>query len=321
MAHSLNPTPALASRTPDLAATIGSAIREAQAAQPVILRAPSDPQADYQVLRNPTPAAALRFLDMTVAAPLAAPTAPDLLGTVRAHSVLAGLGMPLLVLPDQDDAMTAHAATGTRPVGVSRTARGEFSIVAPLDFAATGEDVEAPLSAWPATTTEVRHSGLRQHTARVAIPRSMQRERPIDVLAAELSAAIAAGIGRAVDRVALATLLTGDTPAPLGTWRDAVAAGTAFDRLRAVAGPGATLPEARAIEGTLFVDGIPAAATDQAATSFVGDFSTICCALAAQVGILVKKTGVDGGLEVVTFFAAGAPSATPRTRVWRMANA
>ncbi|MCZ8133424.1 MAG: hypothetical protein O9248_00085 [Rhodobacteraceae bacterium] len=297
-----------------LVATIDAAIREAQSAQPLILREPNDPNADYQVRRNPTPAAAVRFIDLAAAQPVAAPTAPDLLGMIRGESAFAGLGMGLIVLPERADAQTAQVALQGQPV-VPAAGRGEHSVIGPLDFTLTHEDDVAPLAAWPATVTDIRHSGLRQHSVRVAVRRETLRHRPAAVLASEIATALIAGVGRRIDRLAFESLTTGDDQTTVGTWRQLVTLGTPFENIGALAGTDAINGSLAIIEGRLFLDGIPAVLTVQSNRSLFGDFRTHAVAIGAQLGLLVKKTTATGDLEVTAWFDAIGLSPTPATRL------
>lgn len=297
-----------------LVATIGAAIREAQAAQPLILREPSDPNADWQVRANPTPAASVRFIDLAAAQPVAAPNAPDLLTAIRSRSVLAGLGLGLIVLPERADAPTAKVALQGQPV-IAAAGRGEHSVIGPLEFAFVNEDDPAPAAAWPATVTEIRHSGLRQHAVRVNVSRSTMKNRPVDVLAAEIATALIAGVGRRVDRLAFESLTTGDAQTPVGHWRQLVALGTPFENIAAVSGLDAISGSLAIVEGRLFLEGIPSAVTDQSSRSLWGDFRTHAVAIGSQMGVLVKKTTADGAVEVSAWFDAIGLSPTAATRL------
>lgn len=313
---------------PALADMIRAAICEAEAAQPLILRAPADPSADWQVRRNPTPAAALRALPLAFAGAIATTTpatpAERLGAEIAARSVLVGLGLNLIACSGDQPAVGVIVGGDGQRVQMAQATAVEFSLPRPAPFALVAEDDEAAEVASLADRTRIAASGLRVNGFRAKLTRAVLKDRDPALLAAELSESIICGAARAIDRIALEALSTGDG-VPVGDMRAAGAAGVSFDRLRAVIGrlgPSGefALPDLAADRGALFFKGVQAVFTDQAAGGWIGDWSTHAVAHTPEISVLVTKTNARGDLVLSAWMGAEAVSPIAgATNLWRLA--
>jgi len=171
-------------------------------------------------------------------------------------------------------------------------------------------------SALPSTWIEIVRDDVTQFGLRFAITRRDVKLRGVDVVAAELAQAIAAGLGKLAEDVLLDAL---GAAVPLATPSPATVAAAGLDwaELRAVIGTGgdSAVTDDQACLYLAAADGawrIPAILTDQAAGSFAGSWNRIGLAFWDRVELIAHRMNTRGDLEVAVWAFAGAllPDAT-----------
>lgn len=179
---------------------------------------------------------------------------------------------------------------------------GSFTVIKGADFQ-PGDDF-SPLSpsALPVSSEDIDRDLIESYGVRFEISRNMQKSMTSEDLNARLVNAIAFGIGRTVDKIALAKLaekLTaagGGTAMPTYSLAAAAGAGLRFDELAAIvgtAGTGATVED-----GVLRVAGIPAEINGENPHTFVGAFDRAAVAVMDDIRVLVERLNVNGTMAV-----------------------
>jgi len=142
-------------------------------------------------------------------------------------------------------------------------------------------------------------------------------------MACELVWSIAQGIGRAIDATlfdALGALPASEWPiaatnldANYSTGR-ASAQGIPFDALRAIVGSNGY--GAKADQGALFVDGIPAENSPDTAATWLGAWSRAAVVIDPDILIVVTRMDASGALEAVVWLSTQALVPNP-SMFWR----
>lgn len=187
-------------------------------------------------------------------------------------------------------------------VPVWSTSPGSFTIIEGANFQPGDELSPLSPSALPVSTEDIDRDLIQSHGVRFEIDRRTQKDLSPEELNARLVNAIAFGIGRAVDKIALAKLadklLEAGGGAEMPTYSLAAAAGVGlrFGELSAIVGTDAT--GATVENGVLRVSGIPAEMTGENANTFVGAFDRSAVAVMDDIRVLVERLDVNGKMAV-----------------------
>lgn len=181
---------------------------------------------------------------------------------------------------------------------------GELVSIDPLILEETAEEDEFPTYALStfAKSVKIRRSGLMNFGVTTTLSRAQRFEMGLDQAAATIASAIAAGLGRAIDKAVFDALLA--APVSTGTMQSAAAAGLRFEDLRGIIGTTVTT-KAVADRGALFLDGVPASLTDQSVTSFLGDWSRIGVATEDTATVIANRANTKGDLIVTAHLGLG----------------
>lgn len=134
------------------------------------------------------------------------------------------------------------------------------------------------------------------------LTRRQLKEKTNARLASELCWSITQGMGRAVD----ATLFDAINSLPANNWAlgKAAANGVPFSNLKSLVGTSAL--GASAVEGDLYVDGIPATLSPDMAQAIVGLWSRAAVVIDPDVRIQIARLGNKGTLEVTVWLSMQA---------------
>lgn len=216
---------------------------------------------------------------------------------VMANSRVLRAGAHLIALPEP-----RLIETGAAPA-LAETPAG-LRVLEPASFAAitldgiTGEgEVTASALADIIATADLDRSAMTQHAFRVNLPRSAQKDIGAEQLTAETMHAIALGLGRAIDRQLIGTLVAAATAAFVPG--AAAAKGLHLEELAGIigtTGTGATLDQ-----GHLYAAGIPAQLSADLAGTLVAAWSRFAVVAAPSVDILAERTDAAGGMTITAW--------------------
>jgi len=185
---------------------------------------------------------------------------------------------------------------------------GSFTIIEGAAF--TPGDELSPLAAspLPVSTEEIDRDLIQSEGVRFELSRSLQKSLTPEELNARLVNAIAFGIGRTVDKIALAKLQTelleagGGAEMPTYSLAAAAGVGLRFNELSAIVGTNGT--GATVENGVLRVSGIPAELTGENANTFIGAFDRSAVAVMDDIRVLVERLDVNGKIAVTCWLDA-----------------
>ncbi|SEI87021.1 hypothetical protein SAMN04244572_01939 [Azotobacter beijerinckii] len=216
---------------------------------------------------------------------------------VLSHSVLAGLGARLIVVPAAPPPTMPEAPAGALYARVSR-----YDVVKPAAFSLLADGDSVADSALPIARASIDLSEMPTYSFRVAMSRAQQREFGLGFLSAELEQAIALGVARTADAVLVKALEAATLPAfSLGA---AAAAGCAFSDLRAVVGSAGA--GAAANLGGLYVLGIAAEMVQDATQTLVGTWQRAAIAIHEDIRLICDRRSVEGDMALTAHFNAQA---------------
>ncbi|MBC7147668.1 MAG: hypothetical protein H5U24_20090 [Thioclava marina] len=197
------------------------------------------------------------------------------------------------------DELEQIALVGAGPIRAHQ--RLKFSTFEPAAFSVVDFDAdpnaEVPLSPIPVSDAELDREAMisRAFAFRMSRREIKTRGKGREAIAAELLWSIAQGLGRAMD----ATLFDALKALPANPWGlgKAAAQGVPFSALRGIVGTGAT--GAQAVEGGLFVAGVPAEITPDMAETLLGVWSRAGIAVDPNINVIVSRLDASGALELV----------------------
>jgi len=185
---------------------------------------------------------------------------------------------------------------------------GSFTIIEGAAFAPGDELSPLAVSPLPVSTEEIDRDLIQSEGVRFELSRSLQKSLTPEELNARLVNAIAFGIGRTVDKIALAKLQTqlleagGGTEMPTYSLAAAAGVGLRFNELSAIVGTNGT--GATVENGVLRVSGIPAELTGENANTFIGAFDRSAVAVMDDIRVLVERLDVNGKIAVTCWLDA-----------------
>lgn len=222
------------------------------------------------------------------------------------ESVFCRAGGHLIIDEPVPLVLKEQAGRESRDVFVERPR--QLRVITPLQFAKqTAGGEEAAISAWPAvssdavgglTSAEPGSKFMDTFLARVRLTRRQQALLPRELWAYEVSVALAAGLARLADSVALGRLENSLTAAAFA-WSWAASKGIDHDSLAAIIGRDGTGAQVRAGDGVLTCNNIcNAALTPTMASTLVGDWSRAAVFVANDAVMTAKRDGVNGDVDV-----------------------
>jgi len=222
-------------------------------------------------------------------------------------SRVAAAGAHLIRLPDEGLAVPIAGASGVialqnRPAGLRLIEAATLAAVPLTD--GEGTIAAAPL---PMPEATIDRDALTQRAVRFEIKRGLQKDRAPGELEAEIYTALTLGIGRAMDAELLAAIVA-TTPAAY-TASAAASLGLSWSELRALvgtAGAGAA-PD----HGALFVQGMPAELTADAAETIAGAFNRSAVVYHDMAEVLIERRSAAGDLVVTAWLGMAALVPTP----------
>jgi hypothetical protein len=209
---------------------------------------------------------------------------------VAANSRVFRAGAHLLVRKDRE-----AAAVGREGLVAMRREETSFRVIRPLHLSVLADDADVTAQSHPADVAAIEWNDAPNYAARIELPRSERVKVDPEILCGEILAAVALGIGRAVDQVLLAAI-AGATPAPTAfTLAKAAAAGLSFEELRAIAGTSGA-GAAVAQDGALRVAGVAAELSDATAGSLIGSFARAAVAIDDHIELHIQRLGRNGAM-------------------------
>jgi hypothetical protein len=176
----------------------------------------------------------------------------------------------------------------------------------------TGEG-EIGASALAVNIAKTDREALPLHAVRIALPRSVIKDRGIERIEAEVMVSLALGLGRAIDAELLAAILATSPDAvtnlPQGTAATAAARGLVWQELAAIIG---TAGNAATMDGgRLYAGGIPAQLSADLAETVIGAFNRSAVVVADEIDLLIDRTDISGGVEITAWVGAQGLVADP----------
>ncbi len=193
----------------------------------------------------------------------------------------------------------------TAPVSAPSTANGPVfytrptvaKILKPAPFTPLADGAQVAVSAWPTVTDTVTVKDAATHSVHLKISRRDQKSMPDELLAYEIGYAVVHGLANLFDQVVLAAILA-KNPAAFSFGAMAAHNVSAQD-LRAIVGTNGTGFVMRADGTPALSNGLPAELSPSMAQTIAGDFGTAFGFVADHTRLVLKRTAVDGELDVV----------------------
>jgi hypothetical protein len=191
----------------------------------------------------------------------------------------------------------------------------KFIVVKPAAFATVAAGANVAASALPIVSADINMAEAAAQAVTFKISRDTQKSISDEVLQFELERAIVLGLAQLADKVLL-DAVAATNPA---NWSLALAAasGARFAELRAIVGRSGVGGTVNAT-GDLVAGGLPSELTDQAELTFAGVFSRSAVACEREIRILLKRTDLQGSLDVTIFVNLQAVLPSPAT-FWKVA--
>lgn len=188
-------------------------------------------------------------------------------------------------------------------------------VVKPATFSTVAAGANVAASNLPIVSADINLAEAAAQAATFRISREMQKSISDEVLQFELERAIVLGLAQLADKVLLDAIAATN---PVN-WSLALgaASGARFTELRAIigrSGIGGTVNAA----GDLVAGGLPSELTDQAALTFAGVFSRSAVACEREIRVLLKRTDLQGSLELTCYANVQAVLPSPST-FWKVA--
>ncbi|WP_284266128.1 hypothetical protein [Roseicyclus amphidinii] len=210
-----------------------------------------------------------------------------------------------------------------------------FHVIEPADFApvtltedaaanavnggaGTRDEGDVSATTVPISTAELDRSGLTQRAVRFTVPRSTLRARNDVQIEAEIMLSLALGLGRAVDAVLLTAIIASKPAQDLANpfIDEAATLGLRFDEIAAIAGP-AAFGDVVIDNGRLYLRGVPAELSPDAARGVVGAWDRAAVAIQPEIDVLVERD--RAGALTFTAWADFAPLIPSTAFFWHYA--
>ncbi len=258
-----------------------------------------------------------------ISAPIGMPAAETIAldAAVIKASRVAQAGAHVLIRDDQ----LIPTPTGERGDIVLADVPATFSTIDPAVFNNVADDADVTITA----TLPMHRATLDWATAqtvavRFEVPRASQKQYEDTLFADELLIALALGLGRAADRLMLATVAASTPPA--FSLASAAAQGLKAAELRAIVGT-AGHGSYFGADGLLVVNpfdsngwkpsGIPAELSADTAETFVGAWDRAAIAISGDVQLLAERTAKNGTLAL-TAWASMAVLLPDSAKFWKV---
>lgn len=173
-----------------------------------------------------------------------------------------------------------------------------FVVVKPAAFGVVADGANVTPSALPIVTAPINLGESAAQAVHFKLSRDVQKSVDDETLQFELERAIVLGLAQLADRVLLEAVAA-TSPANFSL-AAAAASGARFGELRAIVGSNATGATVNAA-GDLVAAGIRAELTDQSASTVAGVFSRSAIACEREIRVLLRRTDLQGNLEVTVF--------------------
>lgn len=191
-----------------------------------------------------------------------------------------------------------------------------FIVVAPAKFATVAAGANVAVSALPILSADIDLGESAAQAVTFKVSRDDQKKVTDEVLQFEIEKSIVLGLAQLADKVLLdAIAATNPVNYSLAL---AAASGARFGELRAIIGRLGTGGTVNAT-GNLVAGGLPAELSDQAASTFAGIFSRAAIACENSIRVLLKRTDLQGSLEI-TCYANMAPVLPSPATFWKVAT-
>lgn len=187
---------------------------------------------------------------------------------------------PARTIPDEDTLYT-------RPE--------KLRLIKATPFAALGDGLAAPETAYPVDELEVKMGDAANYSTHFKVSRRLQKDLPPALLAYEIAWSIARGIANLVDKVALDAIAAA---APAFSFGAMAAKDVRADELRAIAGTTGTGFSYNAA-GDPVVNGMPADLSPAIAGTVAGAFGRAFMVLSDETRVVLKRNDVLGGMEAL----------------------
>lgn len=185
-----------------------------------------------------------------------------------------------------------------------------FVVVKPAAFGVIADGANVTPSALPIVTAPIDLGESAAQAVHFKLSRDVQKSIDEDMLQWEIEKSIVLGLAQLADKVLLDAIVA-TNPANYSL-ANAAASGVRFGELRAIVGSSATGASVNAA-GDLVAAGIRAELTDQSATTVAGVFGRSAVACEREIRVLLKRTDVQGSLEVTVFVNMQAVVPSPST--------
>lgn len=222
----------------------------------------------------------------------------DLIGAIRAASVVCSLGAQIVPLKSDP-----HTVTDSQGTAATYIRKAEFKVIESAAFQVIAESADITATSLPFRSSKIDNLGdVPTHGARFVLERADQREFRDSELEAIISHAVALGLGQIADRVLLGKI---NAAAPAVFSVGALAAkGLRATEIKALVGTAGT--GAGYVQGSLFVSGVEALLTREMTQTIIGAWPRAAIAMEDEVQIIVNRMNVAGRLEVSVFTAVDA---------------
>lgn len=224
------------------------------------------------------------------------------------NSRVADAGAHIIRLPEQTLIEGPAPVLAEVPAGLR--------IIRPAPFATVADDTDVTASALADVIKEAKvdRAAMPQVAVRIPLPRSALKDIHEAQIVAEVTHAIALGVGAAADRALLSAIVAAG-PAPF-SFGAAAAAGLRHRDLRAIVGTGGA--GAVADRGELFVNGIGAEISDAVTETIVAAFDRFGVIVSPEIELLAERTDAAGGVVLTAWM--GIAALVPDTGVaWTVA--
>ena len=175
----------------------------------------------------------------------------------------------------------------------------DFRITKPAIFTNIADGAEVSASTYPVAAASAPMADAPSSAVRFTISRVDSKKITDEQLEFEIMDSIARGLAREADRVLISAILATD-PAPF-TVGLAAAAGLRWSGLRALVGSSGVEVTKVRDDGKLLASGIEAELTDVTNGIIIGAFENSAVFVSDDIHLIIKRTNLDGSLEVSIF--------------------